>query len=397
MDKRIVMALALAGFAGSAWAHHGTANFDLSKQLELHGTVAEMAFVNPHSYLYLDVTDENGQVVAWRCEMRAATVLRRSGWTPEMFTVGTPLKVLGSPSRTEPHTCYVSTIEFPNGTEANRYSQLSKGGAPTGQDRPARLASGEPNIAGDWAAEQRVMTDPRGREGTLVPLSVAEERAAEGQGPGPTRPPGGGPIRVQPTEAGAQAAAGYDAQNDNPRFHCQPTNIFMDWTFDQHVNEIVQTASTITLKYGFMDLQRTIHMDMSEHPADVTPSTAGHSIGRWDGDVLVVDTVGFAPGYLDTRRGIMYSNQMHVVERFTYDHDAKTLTRSWVAEDPLYFEGQYTGQDVVSIADIPYERYNCDDRTWKDSEFSKVQSEAEAKQDQEQEPEQASRPWWKFW
>jgi Family of unknown function (DUF6152) len=395
MDRRTALLLALVGFAGSALAHHGTANFDLSKQLELDGTVVEMAFVNPHSYIYLDVADENGQVVAWRCEMRAATALRRSGWTPEMFKAGRRLKVLGSPSRQEPHTCYVSTIEFPDGSEANRYSQLSEGAKSVNQAHPARLANGKPNIGGDWAAEQRVMTDPRGRQGRLVPLSVAKERAAEGVGPGPSRRPGGPPLAVQPTAAGRQAAAGFDAQKDNPRFHCQPTNIFMDWTFDQHVNRIVQTDDTITLNYGFMDLERTIHMDMTKHPADIAPTVAGHSIGRWDGDVLVVDTVGFAPGYLDARRGVMYSNQMHVVERFTYDPDKRTLTRSWTAEDPLYFTGQYTGQDVLSIADIPYQRYNCDDRTWQDKEFSKVQSAAEAEAGAKK--KLASRPWWKFW
>jgi hypothetical protein len=373
MNGRVALGLALVCLSGGALAHHGNSTFDLTKQVTLTGTVAEMAFINPHSYLYLNVQDDSGNVVAWRCEMRAATALHRSGWTPDMFAVGTTLTVIGSPSREEPHTCYVSTIDFPNGTETNRYSQLSTSVEPAESDRPARLASGEPNIAGDWAAEQRVMTDPRGVRGTLVPLSVARERAAESRGPGPTRPPGGRPLGVQPTTAGAQAAAGYDPQNDNPRFHCEPTNIFMDWTFDQHINQIVQTASTIVLKYGFMDLERTIHMDVAEHPANPTPSKAGHSIGRWDGDTLIVDTVGFEPGYLDTRRGVMYSNQMHVVERFTYDHAAHTLTRTWTAEDPLYFTGQYTGQDVMRIADTPYERYNCDDRTWEDSEFEKLQ------------------------
>ena len=395
MNKRIAWFFALTVMSSGAFAHHGTSNFDLSKQITLEGTVVEMAFVNPHSYLYLDVTDQNGEVAAWRCEMRAATVLRRSGWTPEMFAVGRALKVIGSPSREDAHTCYVSTIEFPDGSSANRYSQLSNTSTPATPARLDRLAGGEPNIGGDWAAEQRVMTDPRGREGRLVPLSTAQELSAEGEGPGPTRPPGGPPLRVQPTEAGMQAAAGYDPQADNPRFHCQPTNIFQDWTFDQHVNQIVQTADTITLKYGFMDLVRTVHMGVSEHPGDLTPSKAGHSIGRWDGDVLVVDTVGFEPGYLDTRRGIMYSGQMHVVERFSFDPATKKLMRTWTAEDPLYFVGQYTGEDVVGVADIPYEPYNCDDRTWQDSEFSKVESEVESQE--QQQPEAAERPWWKFW
>lgn len=378
MDKRILLACLLAGAVSPVYAHHGTSTFDHTQQLELSGEAVEVAFINPHSYIYLKVTGDDGVPVTWRCEMRAATALRRSGWTPEMFASGRPIKIVGEPSRIEPHTCYVNTIEFADGSAADRYSQLETDKAPASAERPARLASGVPNIAGDWAAEQRVMTDPRGREGVLVPLGVARERAAEGLGPGATRPPRGPRIGVEPTEAGRQAVAGYDAQADNPRFHCEPTNIFADWTFDQHVNQIVQTGSEIDLKYGFMDLQRTIHMGMTEHPANLAPTKAGHSIGRWDGDELVVDTVGFEPGYLDTRRGLMYSDQLHVVERFSYDHDAGRLARSWVAEDPLYFTGQYTGQDVMSIADIPYEPYNCDDRTWQDSEFDKVEAETEA-------------------
>ena len=59
----------------------------------------------------------------------------------------------------------------------------------------------------------------------------------------------------------------------------------------------------------------------------------------------------------------MHGNEMHVVERFTYDHEAGTLTRSWVAEDPAYFVGSITGEDTVEIADIPFEPYNCSDLT----------------------------------
>jgi len=131
---------------------------------------------------------------------------------------------------------------------------------------------------------------------------------------------------------------------------------------------------------------------MVEHPTGLSPSLAGHSIGRWEDDVLIVETAGFAPGYLDTRRGVMHSDQMRVVERFVYDHEAGTLTRSWVAEDPAYFIGEYTGGDVMSIADIPYEPYNCDDRTWEDSQFDALETP-----DNMPEPEEAASPWWKFW
>ncbi|HIN93287.1 MAG TPA: hypothetical protein EYM99_10770 [Alphaproteobacteria bacterium] len=372
MYKTSAAVLTIACFTTSAFGHHGRGTFDHAKQLELVGTVTNLAFVNPHAYLYMDVSDVDGNVVAWRCEMRAATVLRRSGWSEEMFPTGGPLRVIGSPARREPHKCYVNTIEFGNGETADRYGQLSETTALPSVGRRPPHASGVPNLGGDWAAEQRVSTDPRGRAGTLVTLSVAQQRAIDGLSAGPAqapRPPPGLRLRVELTEAGAEAVAGYNSETDNPRFTCQPTNIFFDWTFDQHINQIIQSDDRITMKYGFMDMQRTIHMDILEHPPDITPSIAGHSIGFWDGDVLVVDTLGFVPGYLDTRAGIMYSDQLHVVERFVYDHSLKMLSRSWVAMDSLYFEGQYTGQDTVFIADIPYEPYSCDDRTWQDGEF----------------------------
>jgi hypothetical protein len=392
MTKQLLILLSLASISTVAFGHHGTNTFDHSQEIRISGTVIDLAFVNPHAYVYLEVTEADGATATWRCEMRAATALRRSGWTEEMFLSGRPLRITGSPARSEPHTCYVNTIEFDDGSTADRYSQLGTDETQPAEIRPARLASGAPNISGDWAAEQRVMTDPRGRQGGLVQLSEAQDRSNRGVPPGPGQRPPGRRIAVEPTAAGRQAAAGFDPETDNPRFHCQPTNIFMDWTFDQHVNQIVQTEETITLKYGFMDLERTIFTAQAEHPQNVTPGLAGHSIGRWDDDVLIVDSVGFSPGYLDARRGIMYSEQMHVVERFSYDHENRTLTRRWTAEDPLYFEGEYTGQDVVSIADIPYEPYNCDDRTWQDSEFEELDGAAASDAG-----EPAERPWWKFW
>ena len=140
-------------------------------------------------------------------------------------------------------------------------------------------------------------------------------------------------------------------------------NIFADWTFDQHVNRIIQEEDRITLMYGFMDIVRVIHLEMDEHSSDIEPSRAGHSIGRWEDDELVVDTVGFAPGYLETRDAIMHGEGMHAVERLSYDHEAGTLTRSHVAEDPSFFSGSYTGQDTVEIAEIAFDPYNCSDLT----------------------------------
>ena len=120
----------------------------------------------------------------------------------------------------------------------------------------------------------------------------------------------------------------------------------------------MQRGDEIVLRYGYMDLVRTIHMN-AVHPRTVVPSLGGHSVGRWDGDVLEVDTVGFAPGVLIPIAGILHSDRLHVVERFAVDPAAKTLTRTYRAEDPLYLKTPYVGTDVMTRTSEPYTAYNC--------------------------------------
>src|SRR5688572_3751673 len=175
MTARSAFVIAAALVGAPAGAHHGIGTFDTRQEVTIKGVVTGVDFINPHSWLYLDVTGTDGNVVAWRCEMRSATTLRRSGWSPEMFKPGEAVTIAGSPDRNDPSSCYLATIVFADGTSADRYGQLSKAPARSATaERPARLPSGEPNLSGDWAPEQLVMTDPRGRGGALVPLSQAE-------------------------------------------------------------------------------------------------------------------------------------------------------------------------------------------------------------------------------
>ncbi|HEU4617914.1 MAG TPA: hypothetical protein VFV10_07720, partial [Gammaproteobacteria bacterium] len=118
----------------------------------------------------------------------------------------------------------------------------------------------------------------------------------------------------------------------------------------------------IDIDYGLYANTRRIHMGMTQHPADVTPSNTGHSIGHWEGDTLVVDTVGFAPGVLvpPTRN----SDKMHIVERFTLDTGKPALKREYTVEDPVYLAQPYKGQDVVLPSDVPFERQPCKEETY---------------------------------
>src|SRR5690606_36025698 len=157
--------------------------FVMDEDVEITGTVSRLEFVNPHSWLYLDV-EKDGQTIAMRCEMRSANTLRRSGWTPDLFPVGKKITITGSPDRDDPYSCYVSTLIFEDGSKLDRYGQITRPVEIGQGERPLRLANGVLNISGDWAQEQRVMTDPRGQRGTLVPLSQVEQYAEDPEAAG---------------------------------------------------------------------------------------------------------------------------------------------------------------------------------------------------------------------
>jgi hypothetical protein len=370
-----VVALCAGLFAvGTAGAHHGFGTFAMNEDVELTGVITDLDFVNPHSWVHFDVTGTDGQTVTHRCELRSATTLRRSGWTPEMFANGTRITIQGSPDRTDPRACYVSTLIFADGTSLDRYGQRIEAKATT--ERAARLPSGEPNISGDWAAEQLVMTDPRGRDGTLVPLSRAGEFEPGGVPEGQREIPGArgtpeaararDPLARPPafavvglTDAGRAAM---QTLADIPRLErsCMPGSIVSDWG-GEGVNRITQGADTITLQYGRLGLERTIHMGAREHPADIEPSRAGHSIGWWQNDVLVVDTVGFLPGTLAGTTA--HSGELHVVERFTLDASTVVLRREYSADDPIYFTEPWVGGNTMQLSTVPYSPEPCVDLT----------------------------------
>lgn len=355
-----------------AFAHHGSSGqFDTSKTVELSGKISQIRLVNPHAYVYFDSTDANGDVVNMRCELQSGSLLKRKGWTTDMFEVGSEISVIGSPDRTDPTTCYMSQITFENGVVASRQSTFDDSGAIEAEQRQTVRDDGTPNIDGNWAM-------------------VREEGA----------PPGaGGRSEVVLTEAGAAAVEGATS-DENPRYQCEATNIVMDWWFDQMVNTIEQGEDKITLTYGFMDLKRTIYLDGTEKPDDFVPTRAGFSTGKWDGKTLVVTTTGFDEGWINAPMGgpegqnarperakgtedrpappeggrggppspVKNSADLVVTESFTLSDDGTVLTRDYTFEDPIYLEAPITGSDEVTLTVDAYDSYACDDLTEERSE-----------------------------
>jgi hypothetical protein len=331
------------------------------------GTLTKVELVNPHSYMYFDTVDADGNIQSMRCEMRAASVIRRMGWNTEMFKPGSRVQIHGHPHREDPGACFLETFTLDENVEINRYETLSSSNLDT-SSRPQTLPSGQPNINGDWAIEQTILTaPPSGGDEIRIPASLRESFASGDLTLEEVRARDLTPVRSRPVYTqGGQLAADNFTDNDNPQYFCKPTSIILDWIDDWPVNRITQTSTTegeevIDIRYGLITTSRRIHLDMDTHPANIEPSNAGHSIGHWEGNTLVVDTIGFEEGVLipPTRN----SEQLHIIERYILNPEDISLRREWTASDPVYLAEPMSGHDVARLSSVPYQDTPCQELT----------------------------------
>ena len=101
--------------AGSAFAHHSFAMFDRSKETTLVGVVAEFQWTNPHSWIELDVTNENGTVDKWSIELNSPNNLARQGWHSNSVKPGDKISVIIWPLRSGEKGGLFMSLTFPDG------------------------------------------------------------------------------------------------------------------------------------------------------------------------------------------------------------------------------------------------------------------------------------------
>ena len=110
-----VAAIALAA-AFPALAHHSfAAEFDGTKAVRLRGTLTKMEWTNPHSYFYIDVTDEKGKVVSWGCEAASPGALSRRGFKRGDVKLGDTLIVDGYLAKDHSHLIDARRVTLPDG------------------------------------------------------------------------------------------------------------------------------------------------------------------------------------------------------------------------------------------------------------------------------------------
>ena len=132
---------------------------------------------------------------------------------------------------------------------------------------------------------------------------------------------------------------------DDPTGFCLPAGLPRITIIGLFPLQIIQTPQQIVILYEYMNVFRIIPLN-AKHPADLVPSYMGDAVGRWDGDTLVVDVVGFNDKTWLTGAGTFHSEALHITERYTrvdkdrinYDvtiEDPRVLTRPWVVHSTM--------------------------------------------------------------
>jgi hypothetical protein len=128
-------AIAVLGVAAasSTQAHHAfAAEFDANQPVTLHGTVARMEWINPHTWMHVDVVEDDGTVTRWMIEGGTPNTLMRRGFTRESVSVGTEIVVEGFRARNGANRANGRDLILPDG------SRLFMGSSGTGAPRDGR-------------------------------------------------------------------------------------------------------------------------------------------------------------------------------------------------------------------------------------------------------------------
>ena len=135
-----------------------------------------------------------------------------------------------------------------------------------------------------------------------------------------------------------------NAANEDPNLYCLPSGVPRmspyPWRMVQTPTHGPETHIFILFE-GNIHSYRQIFMDGRNHPEDPNPTWFGHSIGTWEGDTLVVDTIGYNDQFWFSFQGHPHSEQLHTIVRFTRT-DLNTLQWDITIDDPVAYEKPFT-------------------------------------------------------
>ena len=137
-----------------------------------------------------------------------------------------------------------------------------------------------------------------------------------------------------------------DRQNNElePHTRCKPSGVARQFLtpYGVEIVDLPELERVFIFDIGGPHTYRTVYMDGRTHPANFSPTFYGHSIGWWEGDTLVIDTVGYNEGFWMDRDGLPHTDKLHTIERLTRT-DAAALKYELTVDDPGAYTKPWTG------------------------------------------------------
>ena len=299
-----------------ALAHHSARlQYDMEQVTEVEGEITSLVWRNPHVRFTLREPEGAAQQ-EWAVESIPVTRLARIGVSRDMLEVGQTVRVAGYPARIGTPQMYALNLLLPDSREilldtpTARWSGDTIG---TGLDTTPGEASADPTLG-----IFRVWSN----DGSF--LATETRFLSEG-----------GTLNYPLTDAARAAQAQWNPDApDNPFLTCAPKGMPLIMQQPNPI-EFVDNGAEIILRIEEFDTVRTIAL--TPPPAEpLPPVLLGHSYGRWDGNTLIVTTRGIDWPYFD-QWGLLQSEAMETVERFTIDAAGGSLGYELTVTDPWLF------------------------------------------------------------
>jgi hypothetical protein len=234
----------------------------------------------------------------------------------------------------------------------------TRDGKPNLSARAPRASNGKPNLSGTWHVEPTSLQEMKRLFGNNVdqidvPGMEADTISKYGINILLDFKPEESPMRPE-----GAAIFRRNAAASLPSSQCLPIGVPLD-TMLSEVSKIVQTPALIVIMLENDSAVRQVYLDGRELPQDPSPSWFGYSVGRWDGDTLVVDTIGFNDkSWLDLM-GHPHSDAMHLTERYRR-RDFGHMEVETTVDDPKLYTRPFTVKVTHQLlADSDILEYIC--------------------------------------
>ena len=336
------------------------ATYDSSRKVTLEGPVTRIEWVNPRAFLFINVRDAAGIVTNWAVEFGSPLDLERDGWKRNTLRIGDVVTIEAAPARGDARQALAGSVVMKSTGRrlfvppVRRVAGAAAPAAPRWPNGHVRLGPA-PGGKGYWGAPNtRVLVEntavkiPTNEDGLLANLSDID--------------------KVAPFKPWARAVFEFRQRHllkDDPLGRCMPPGgprQFQTANGFQFIEQ-PEIGRILVLLGGGNRNWRIISTDgrPPEQAANAVASYYGTSVGRWEKDTLIVDSVGFNEKFWMTSGGLPHTEALHLTERFSRPN-LNTLRYEVTVDDPRTYTRPWTGGFTVQwVPDADLQEFFCEE------------------------------------